>query len=344
MVDSGLKFERVYIEKSKPPGEREINQIFTICSMIPVLKYACDKNITQLLNEGPKTVEEIASAIDGQTVYLQRLLRALSAIGFFSYNPQSKLWSNSKSSELLVFTYTTVLRHYENPYIRPLRWVLPKALELDATIFEAYGVPPADFSNPQFAEHFQVFMDCCTRIYMKRLIGHLELAGYTSAIDIGGGKGALLEYIRAENPDMKLANFDLPLMKETSLRSLAAANLGDVEFIAGSFFESIPAGFDVYILKNVLHDWSYEKCCVILRNIRNVISEKGLLLILDFHLTNEDNVGKYAKLDDIKMMVALNADCKHEKEHLDMLKESGFRLQKMKFDSERISILYCVPE
>jgi 2-polyprenyl-3-methyl-5-hydroxy-6-metoxy-1,4-benzoquinol methylase len=344
MDDTGLKFERVYVEKSKPSGEQEINHILTICSMIPVLKYACDKNIPELLHERPKTVEEIASAIDGQTVYLQRLLRALSAIGFFSYNPQSKLWSNSKSSELFLSDYKIIIHEFENALVRPLRRLLPKALEQDTTIHVVAGVPPIDFSNPQFAENFHVFMHTCTRVYMRRMAGHLELAGYTSAIDIGGGTGALLEYIRAENPDMKLANFDLPFLKETSLRSLAAANLGDVEFIAGSFFESIPAGFDVYILKNVLHDWNYEKCCVILRNIRNVISEKGLLLILDFHLTNEDNVGKYAKLDDIKMMVALNADCKHEKEHLDMLKESGFRLQKIKFDSERISILYCVPE
>lgn len=344
MVDTGLKFERVYVEKSKPSGGQEINHILTVCNLIPVIKYVCDKNIPELLQEGPKTVEEIASAIDGQAVYLQRLLRAISALGFFSYNPETKLWSNSKSSELFLSSYKAIINHYENPHIRPLRRVLPKALEIDATIFEAAGVPPPDFSNPQFAEYFHVFMESCSRVYLKRLVGHLELPGYSSAIDIGGGTGTLLEYIRAENPNMKLANFDLPNVQEVSLQKLAAANLGDVEFIAGSFFESIPAGFDVYILKNVLHDWSDENCCVILKNIRKVIGEKGLLVIIDFHLTNDDNVGKYAKLDDVKMMVALNGDCKSEKQHLDMLKQSGFRLQKIKFDSERISILYCVPE
>ena len=344
MIETGLNFERVYVEKPKPSGEQEINHILSTCNVIPVLKYVCDKNIPELLQEGPKSVEEIATAVDGQAVYLGRLLRALSALGYFSYNPQSKLWSNSKSSELFLSGYKAIINHYENPLLLPLRRILPKALEVDASIFEAAGAPPFDFSNPQVIEYFQVFMHACTKIYMKRLVGHLELAGYNSAIDIGGGTGALLEYIRAENPNMKLTNFDLPTVREASLQKLAAANLGDVEFISGSFFDDIPAGFDVYMLKNVLHDWSDEKCCVILKNIRKIIGEKGLLLILDFHLTNENNLGKYAKMDDVKMMVSLNADCKTEKQHLDMLRESGLRLQKIKFDSERISILYCVPE
>jgi hypothetical protein len=179
---------------------------------------------------------------------------------------------------------------------------------------------------------------------MRGLLGNLKLPGYNTAIDIGGGTGTLLEYIHAENPDMRLANFDVPGLREKSIRQLKAAGMDDVEFIGGNFFENVPSGFDVYILKHILHDWNDEKCRIILRNIRRAIHQAGLLLIIDTIISNEDCVGRLTKQDDIKMMALLDSEGRTQKQLMNLLKQNGFKLKKIKYNIEDISLLYCLPD
>lgn len=337
-------FERVYIEKPKPSCEYQINQILLIESMLTVLKFTCDKNLPQLLHKSPKRVEEIALKIDVQAIPLQRLLRALSAIGYYSYNPETKLWSNSSASELFLAEYKIILDFYLNPLFRPLHMLLPQSLDQEKTIFEIAGMPPIDFNDQYFMNKFHTFMETSTRIAMKRLANHLELPGYTSVIDIGGGTGTLLEYIHAKNPNMRLANFEVPILREKSIEKLRAACIENVEFIGGDFFESIPSGFDVYVLKHILHDWNDEKSCIILRNVRNAISENGLLVIIEFIISDENNTGRFCKLDDLGMAIALNGEGRTEKQYLDLFEQTGFQLKKIKYDTEKASIIYCVPK
>jgi hypothetical protein len=94
----------------------------------------------------------------------------------------------------------------------------------------------------------------------------------------------------------------------------------------------------------VLHDWPDEKAIEIMKNIRKVISDNGLVVIVDFLITNQDNLGKYAKMDDTKMMIGLDGQNRSLDQFEEVFRQSGFRLKKIKFDSERHSILYCVPE
>src|SRR5207302_2627711 len=53
------------------------------------------------------------------------------------------------------------------------------------------------------------------------------------------------------------------------------------EFIAGDFFESVPAGGDAYLLKAVLHDWDDERSLRILHNCRRAVQPDGKLLVIE---------------------------------------------------------------
>jgi hypothetical protein len=344
MANIGLDFERVYIRKPKSSCENQINQLILIENMLTVLKFTCDRNLPQLLHESPKTVDEIASEIDVQPLPLQRLLRSLSAIGYYSYNSETKLWSNSSYSELFLAEYKIVLDFYQDQSFRPLHMLIPKALEHDKTMFEVAGLPPFDFSDRDFLNKIHIFMDASTRIAMKRLENHLEFPGYKSVIDIGGSTGTLLEYIHAKNPNMRLASFDVPLLREKTIEKLREANIENAEFIGGDFFESIPPGFDVYVLKHILHNWNDEKSCIILRNVRKAISENGLLVVIEFIITDENSTGRFCKFDDVEMVIAINGEGRSEKQYLDLFEQTGFQLKKVKYDSEQVSILYCEPK
>lgn len=344
MADESSNFKRIHIQRSRPSSEKQIYNIKVIDLTIPVLKYTCDKNLPELLNEGPKPIQEIASLLQVQAEYLHRLLRALSTIGYYSYNPQSKIWSNSRSSAMLQGDIKKMFNHFVNPKARFVKRFLPQVLEQDKTAYEISCLPTVDFCSQEFIDRFHIFMEAATRVAMRNLAVYLKLSGYNSAIDIGGGTGTLLEYIHAESPNMRLANFEVPELKTKSIQQLKAAGLDNVEFIGGNFFESVPSGFDVYILKHIIHDWNDEKCSIILRNIRRAINQTGLLLIIDNIISNQDYTGRLTKLDDVRMMALLNAESRTERQFTNLLKKNGFKLKNIKYNSEDLSLIYCIPD
>ena len=49
----------------------------------------------------------------------------------------------------------------------------------------------------------------------------------------------------------------------------------------GSFFDGVPGGGDMYILRRILHDWNDDKAAEILRRCRQVCSPDTKLLIIE---------------------------------------------------------------
>src|SRR5690242_20889206 len=53
------------------------------------------------------------------------------------------------------------------------------------------------------------------------------------------------------------------------------------ELVEGDFFEEVPAGADLYLLKWILHDWDDAQSLAILRNIHRVAASHSKLLIVE---------------------------------------------------------------
>src|SRR5690606_18715664 len=71
---------------------------------------------------------------------------------------------------------------------------------------------------------------------------------------------------------------------------------------AGSFFDTIPAGADCYLMKNILHDWDDEQALLILENCRKAMHKDCRLLLLEAVIPgiNRPHPGKFM---DINMLV-----------------------------------------
>ena len=97
------------------------------------------------------------------------------------------------------------------------------------------------------------------------------LAGYDfsrtrNVVDVGGGQGGLLAAILQANPTVRGVLFDLPAALARADSALAGGGGGDrCEVVGGSFFEAVPEGGDVYILKSVIHDWDDDRAAAISR-------------------------------------------------------------------------------
>jgi hypothetical protein len=94
-------------------------------------------------------------------------------------------------------------------------------------------------------------------------------------VDVGGGTGAMLVSLLDRHPGVRGILVDLP-------GTVARAQIDDPRLaVSGqSFFDPLPAGGDLYLLKNVLNDWPDEPTAAILRRCAEALAPGGRVVVL----------------------------------------------------------------
>jgi 2,7-dihydroxy-5-methyl-1-naphthoate 7-O-methyltransferase len=108
-----------------------------------------------------------------------------------------------------------------------------------------------------------------------------DWAPVRSVVDVGGGTGALLAEILRVRPGMRGILVDLPRTVTRSADVFRAAGVvGRVTAAGQSFFDPLPAGADLYLLKNVLADWPDREATAILTRCAEAARPAGRVVIL----------------------------------------------------------------
>lgn len=110
------------------------------------------------------------------------------------------------------------------------------------------------------------------------IIGAYDFSRFSSIVDVGRGKGALLTAILKAHPKLRGVLFDRRETEKDAQCHLASTGLATrCEFMAGNFFDAVPAGYDAYVLAHVLHDWTDDQALAILSKCREAIPARGRL-------------------------------------------------------------------
>src|SRR5262249_44539534 len=103
-----------------------------------------------------------------------------------------------------------------------------------------------------------------------------------SVVDVGGGTGALLAEILRARPTVRGTLVDLPVTVARSGATFQAAGVADrVTAVGQSFFDPLPAGADLYLLKSVLGDWPDREALAILRRCALAARPAGRIVLLN---------------------------------------------------------------
>jgi 2,7-dihydroxy-5-methyl-1-naphthoate 7-O-methyltransferase len=113
----------------------------------------------------------------------------------------------------------------------------------------------------------------------------IELAGGWDSIgtivDVGGGTGAMLASLLRRHPRVRGILVDFPGTVARAGDILTPAGVaGRVSLRGQSFFDPLPAGADLYLLKNVLNDWPDEETVAILRRCAQAARPGGSIAVL----------------------------------------------------------------
>jgi 2-polyprenyl-3-methyl-5-hydroxy-6-metoxy-1,4-benzoquinol methylase len=204
---------------------------------------------------------------------------------------------------------------------------------------EVFGKPRFDWlaDHPDEAALFQRAMIALNQGSNEAIAEAYDFGPFSRVVDVGGGHEQLLSAILTRHPHVSGVLFDLPSGVQMA-RSGAEGSLPRTEFVAGSFFEFVPQGADVYVLKKVIHDWNDKQAAVILRNCRDAMTPHGRVLIAETIIPagNEPNP---IKLIDANMLAVTGGLERTQAEYASLLAAAELRLERVISTSQPISVL-----
>lgn len=113
------------------------------------------------------------------------------------------------------------------------------------------------------------------------LLDPADWASVRTVVDVGGGTGSLLAEVLKAQPHVRGILVDLPRPVATSARLFEEAGVADrATAVAQSFFDPLPAGADVYLMKNVLADWPDSEALTLLTRCSEAAGPNGRVVIL----------------------------------------------------------------
>ena len=146
----------------------------------------------------------------------------------------------------------------------------------------------------------------------------------------------------ATAPDSRGTLFDLPHIESDAAAFVAAKGMSDrVQIVGGSFFESVPAGADLYMMSHIIHDWTEEQCLTILANCHRAMPDHARLLIVEIVLS-EGNAFDFGKVSDIMMLTVPGGEERTASQYAELLAKASFKLTRVIPTDSNVSIVEAV--
>jgi hypothetical protein len=175
------------------------------------------------------------------------------------------------------------------------------------------------------------------------IIGAYDFGGISTITDVAGGQGTLLSSILTANSNLRGTLFDMRHVLDTARPFIERAGLQDrCALAAGNFFDCVPLGADIYILKKVIHDWDDSDARAILGNCRKAMLKSSRLLLIEV-IVPGPNVPSFAKMLDLLMLAYASGRERTEDEYRELLASVGFRLQQVIPTISSVSIIEAFP-
>jgi len=315
------------------------------------LNVAIKLQIPDLIGDGAADVQTLALQAGANEDYLYRVLRVLETSQLV-IRTDPRTFQLTAAGQLLrrnvPGSLAPALEWISDPLHLTLYSELGHSVKTGETTFDAvYGKPFFDWSSqPENAEEAGVFNNAMTSISQMCIPAFLEayeFGSFRKIVDVGGGHGAILRAILKEHPDVRGTLAEMPSLLTSANSAIAQDGLADrCQAVACNFFESVPAGADLYFMKHIVHDWADEKALRLLKNIREVIPANGKLLLAEAVL-DESPAPHLGKLIDIEMIAFVGGKERTASEFRELLAAAGFTLRRVIHTKSPLSLVEAVP-
>ena len=264
------------------------------------------------LADGARSGGELASITAADADGLGRLLRAAVTVGLLVETEPDRFELTALGAQLRDGGHSGSLRDLAIALTAPSHW-LPYGRLLEAVMSgrpqasEALGMDPWTYyaDHPVERDHFARAMSAMSDEASREVVRHYDVSRSRRIVDVGGSRGVLLAGLLKAAPSATGVLLDVQGVVEGARAALAAGDLADrVEIVGGDFFEAVPSGGDLYLLKSVVHDWDDEHALRILRNVHGA-SQPGAKVAIIERLLPAETGPSHVHLMNLLMLVEL---------------------------------------
>lgn len=314
----------------------------------PMLGRLIRARVPDLLDAGAVSGAEVASQTGLHPLSTVRALRALSAFGVF-HEAVPFTFVNSDASRLL--REGGGLRNFalfmtSDQFLKTAA-ALGHTLETGESAHDhALGQGMWDYlrDHPDENAAFNRGLAEIRKDEQAAIAAAYDWTGVATVVDIGGGAGALLASVVGSNAGVQGMLFDRPDVMPDADRLLTTRGVrGLCELVSGSFFEPMQARADVWMLSQILHDWSDAECRTILARCRERMASGDRLLVIEMvPVPGRPDIG-IALLDIMMMMFFGEARQRTVEEYNELLAAVGFSPARVLGTGTAFSILETRP-
>lgn len=303
-------------------------------------------NLGDLLAQSPQAAPALAQATATDPAALARFLRAAVTLGFVTWQPATETYALTSLGALLTSDHPHSQRAAARLNGADYRYQPWGRLVEVLRTGTCRGISPsADQGSLAYLaarpEDLAVFHRAMTDLSTAEnqvLARSYDFGRYAHILDIGCGEGSLIKSILHAYPHVTGAMFDL----EQTLAADAAQGEDDFQGRLhrqpGDFFQSVPGGADLYIMKNVIHNWPAARVHLLLHNVRDALAggqdspasgpaepaaAHRRLLIIENLLTNEPSTAAWL---DLNFMVLVDGQERTLEEYRDLAAQAGLAL------------------
>lgn len=327
---------------SKDPARETLFKLLSGEWVSRALYTATKLGIADLLQDGPKSVEDLAVATNAQADSLQCILHLLAGFGVFE-ETHPRVYANTESSALLAKNNPNGVNSLTIWYGEDVHVSWEELLQSVVTGHSAFQLafrqPMNNYlkDNPSRNALFHQAMKEKSNAVIQSAIATHNFGQFKSVVDIGGGYDQFIQAILERHPHVKGIVFDLP--EVINILKLQQENLPqNIQLSAGDYYEKIPQGSDAYILKSVLAELDDAKSAEILDKCHEAMTDESRLFIVEpVALPNEQS-----QMADCNDLLSLATDGTKERSLSsieELLDNSGFTIESVQPTSTEFSVI-----
>ena len=300
-----------------------------------VVHAAAELHLPDLIAAGRTSIAELSAATEVDESRMRRLVRALVALGVLTESGGGlantvvgELFRDGVPGSRRALSRMLVPEGYRDwdHFMETLRTgITGESQAFGGTLWQHIA------ADQDFAARFNVAMAANSEAVARFVAQSGDFSGVTVVADIGGGTGALLAAVLSAHSSLRGIVFDVPAGLAATYDYMAARGLLDrCSIVEGDFFESAPAA-DLYLLKDILHDWDDDHATQILRVCRKAMPTLGRVMIVERVLPSrvtEDPVHVVSTMTDLHMMVMLGGQERTLEEFGELFAKTGLALQR----------------
>jgi len=250
-----------------------------------LLAALCELGVFDALDDGAATAEDLARRLGLDPAHLHRALRALALDGFVRPARGRRFRLTRKGRALRTGEMDGWVRYLTTEATQRAWSAMAEAIRTGQPAFNlVHGRDTwAHFAaHPEEEQLFARTMRRLTQIDLPGIVAAYPWPETGTVCDVAGGSGTVLAGVLRARPALRGVLVEAPGVLDAAREHLAAQGVGDrVALREGSIFEGIDARADVYVLKDILHDWDDARCARIIEVVAAAMAPGARLVLVE---------------------------------------------------------------